>query len=152
LLSVGIDLARRVTVDEASSASLNTEATKAVFDTLVVALRDWCWYAIAVSLFTAIVALVASPGWIGRLAERWRGSSADVPPVAAWVHAHLVVVWAAILGVGLVVLVVWPTPTLLVVGLVVLITALALAVVTALAGMRARAPADPEATESVPTI
>ena len=39
----------------------------------MVALRDWSWYVIVLGLFVAVVALVSSPGWIGRLAERLRG-------------------------------------------------------------------------------
>jgi hypothetical protein len=148
LLMVGIDLARRVTVNEASAASLNADATKAVFDTLVVALRDWSTYLIVVSVFVALVALLTSPAWIGRVVDRMRSSGSEVPPAVAWIGAHLVAVWAGVLGIALVVLMVWPTPTLLVVGLVVLITAVALAVVSALSRMRPREPASPDAPRS----
>lgn len=139
LLTVGVDLGRRVTVDQADQASLNTDATKAVYDALVVALRDWSSYVIAVSLLVAVAALVSSPGWIGRIAERLRGSSPDVPPVAVWVREHRGVLWGAVVGLALVVLVVWPTPTLPVVAVVVLLAAIALAAITALARMKARA-------------
>ena len=139
LLTVGVDLGRRVTVDQADQASLNTDATKAVYDALVVALRDWSSYVIAVSLLVAVAALVSSPGWIGRIAERLRGSSPDVPPVAVWVREHRGVLWGAVVGLALVVLVVWPTPTLPVVAVVVLLAAIALAAITALARMKAGA-------------
>ncbi len=98
LLAVGVDLGRRVTVDQADQASLNTDATKAVYDALVVALRDWSWYVIAVALLVAVAALLSSPGWIGRIAERLRGSSPEVPPVAVWVREHRGVLWAVVVG------------------------------------------------------
>jgi len=138
LLSVGIDLGRRATVDQAGQASLNVDATKEVYDTLVVALRDWTWYAIVAGLFVALVALVSSPGWIGRLAERFRGSSPDVPPAAAWVRARRTPLAAGIAGFGLLVLVVWPTPTFLVFAVVVLLAAIAIATVVALSRMQPR--------------
>jgi hypothetical protein len=144
LLSVGIDLGRRITLDEATQASLNADATKAVYDTLVVALRDWSWYVIAGGLLVAVVALASSPGWIGRAAERVRGSSPDVPPAAIWVRAHRTTVAAGLVGLGLLVLVLWPTPTFLVFAIVVLVTAVALATVLALARMQPRSP-DPSA-------
>ena len=140
LLSVGIDVGRRITVDQASQASLDTDATKAVYDALVVALRDWVWYVIAVALFVAVVALLSSPGWIGRLADRFRGASPEVPPVAVWVRTHRAALWAGVVGLALLVLVVWPTPTLLVVAVVVLLAAIALAVVAALGRMKPRTP------------
>jgi hypothetical protein len=140
LLAVGVDLGRRVTVDQADQASLNRDATKAVYDALVVALRDWSSYVIAVALLVAVAALVSSPGWIGRIAERLRGSSPDVPPVAVWVREHRAALWAGVVGLALVVLVVWPTPTLLVVAVVVLLAAIALAAITALARMKSKTP------------
>ncbi|MFM8304481.1 MAG: hypothetical protein ACKOA9_09320 [Actinomycetota bacterium] len=138
LLSVGVDLGRRITVDQADQASLDTEATKAVYDTLVTALRDWSWLVIAAALLVVVVALVSSPGWIGRIAERLRGSSPDVPPVAVWVRTHRGALSSGVIGLALVVLVVWPTPTPLVFAIAVVLVALALAIVTALARMQAR--------------
>lgn len=145
LLAVAIDLGRRVTVDQASQASLNTDATKEVYDTLVAALRDWSWYAIVLGLFVAVVALVSSPGWIGRIADLLRGSSTEVPPVAVWVRAHRTPLWAGIVGLALVVLVVWPAPTFLVLAVVTLVAAVAIAGVTALSRMKPRPSAAPEA-------
>ncbi len=138
LLSVGVDLGRRVTVDQADQASLNADATKAVYDALVVELRELSSYVIAIALLVGVVALVSSPGWIGRIAERLRGSSPDVPPVAVWVRAHRGALLAGVAGLALVVLMVWPTPTLLVVAVVVLLAAIATAAVTALARMKPR--------------
>lgn len=140
LLAVGVDLGRRVTVDQADQASLNTDATKAVYDALVVALRDWSSYVIAIALLVGVAALVSSPGWVGRIAERLRGSSPEVPPVAVWVREHRGVLWAGVVGLALVVLVVWPTPTLLVFAVVVLLAAITLAAVTALSRMKAKTP------------
>lgn len=141
LLSVGIDLGRRETVDQASRASLDVDATKAVYDTLVVALRDWSWYVIVISLFVALVALVSSPGWIGRLAERLRGSSPEVPAAATWVREHRGPLAAGIAGLGLLILVIWPTPTFLAFAVVVLLVAVGIATVVALSRMQPRATA-----------
>ena len=141
LLSVGIDLGRRATVAQAGQASLNVDATKVVYDTLVVALRDWSWYAIVLGLFVAVVALVSSPGWIGRVAEWLRGSSPEVPPVAQWVRQYRALLSAGIAAAGLVVLVIWPTPTFLVFAVTVLIVAVLIATVVALARMQPRPPA-----------
>ena len=145
LLSVGIDLGRRETVDQAGQASLNVDATKEVYDTLVVALRDWTWYAIVLGLFVAVVALISSPGWIGRLAEWLRGSSPDVPPVAVWSRRHRGALAAGVAAAGLVVLVIWPTPTFLVFAIVVVVVALAIATVVALSRMQPR----PDAMDEV---
>lgn len=145
LLSVGIDLGRRETVDEASQASLNTDATKVVYDTLVVALRDWSTYVIALGLLVAVVALVSSPGWIGRIANRLRGSSTEVPPFAVWTREHRTPLWAGIVGVALLVLLVWPTPTFLVLAIVALLAAVAVAAVSALSRMGPRPSPAPEA-------
>ena len=136
LVLVGLDLGRRETVSQATSADLNTDATKAVYDTLVTALRDWSWLLIVFGLFVALVTLVSNPGWIGRVVEQLRGSSPEVPAAAAWVRRNRLALWAGVIGLALLALVVWPTPTLLVVALVVLVTAFVLALVTALARMR----------------
>lgn len=141
LLSVGIDLGRRETLAQAGQASLNVDATKAVYDTLVAALRDWSWYVIVASLFVALVALVSSPGWIAHLAERLRGSSSEVPPAATWVRERRLPLAAGLAGAGLLVLVVWPTPTFVVFAVVVLVVAIAIATVVALARMQPRPPA-----------
>lgn len=138
LLSVGVDLGGRITIDQADQASLDTDATKAVYDTLVNALRDWSWLVIAVAVLVAVVALVSSPGWIGRIAERLRGSSPDVPPVAVWARTHRGALWSGVVGLALVVLVVWPAPTLLVLAIVVVLAAIAVALVTALSRMQPR--------------
>jgi len=143
LLAVGIDLGRRVTVDQAGQASLDANATKEVYDTLVVALRDWSWYVIVLGLFVAVVALVSSPGWIGRVAERLRGSSRDVPPAALWARQHRAALSAGIAAAGLVILVIWPSPTFLLFAVVVVVVAIAIATVVALSRMQPRpAPTD----------
>jgi len=152
LLLVGVDLGRRVTVDQASAASLDTAATKEVYDTLVVALRDWSWYVVALGLLVALAALVSSPGWIGRIANRVRGSSPEVPPVAVWVRKRRSGVSAAIVGLGLAVLVLWPAPTFLVLAVVVVIVAFALALVVALSRMGPRAPAVSEPAPLSPGV
>lgn len=135
LLRVGVNLGGRITLDQADKASLDSDATKAVYDTLVAALRDAMGYVIVIALLVAAVALVSSPGWISRIAERWRGSSSEVPPAAAWVHEHRTALWVGVVGLALAVLVVWPTPTLLVLVIVALCAAIAVAAVTALARM-----------------
>jgi hypothetical protein len=136
LVLVGLDLGRRETVSQATSADLDTDATKAVYDTLVTALRDWAWLLMVFGLFVALVALVSNPGWIGGVAEKLRGSSPEIPAPAAWVRQNRLALSAGVIGVALLTLVVWPTPTLLVVALVVLVTAFVLALVTALARMK----------------
>lgn len=140
LLLVGIDLGRRESIAQAGSADLDTDATKAVYDTLVVALRDWTWLVVGLGLFVAVVALVSSPGWIGRVAERLRGSSPEVPAPAQWVREQRTWLLLGAVAAALVTLVVWPTPTLLVVGLVVLLLAFVLGLITALARMRPSLP------------
>jgi len=136
LVLIALDVGRRVTLDQANSADLNNEATKAVYDTLVTALRDWAWLVIVLALFVAVVALVSNPAWIGRVAEKLRGSSSETPPVAVWVRQNRLALGGGVVGVALVTLVVWPTPTLLVVAMVVLLMAFALALVTALSRMK----------------
>ena len=136
LVLIALDVGRRVTLNQADSADLNKDATKAVYDTLVTALRDWAWLVVVVALFVAVVALVSNPDWIGRVAERLHGSSPETPPVAVWVRRNRLALWGGVVGVALVTLVVWPTPTLLVVGVVAVVMAFALALVTALSRMK----------------
>ncbi len=140
LLAAGIDAGERITVDQVGPSAIDPAAVGQVYDTLVSALRDWSSYLIATALLVAVVALVADPNWIGRVAVRVRGDGAEVPAGIAWIRANRAVLLGAITAVGVLVLVAWPAPTLLVLALVVLVTAVVLATVVALARL-APAPA-----------
>lgn len=150
LLLVGLNLARRESLDHATEASLDTDAAKAVFDTLVSALREASWVVIIAGLVVALVAAVSNPAWIGRVVGRLRGSSStDAPPISAVAREHRTVLLLGAVGLALVVLAVWPTPTLLVVVVTVIVLAFVLGLIVVLArmggsgaGEAARAPED----------
>lgn len=140
LLNTGIDVGERITVDQVGSQAITPAAVGQVYDTLVSALRDWSGYLIAVALLVAVVALVADPTRIGRIAARLRGDGTEVPAGIVWLRANRALVLGGLTALGVLVLVVWPAPTFLVLAVVVVLTALALATAVALARM-APAPA-----------
>jgi len=133
LLDAGIDAGERITVDQVGPNVIDPASVGQVYDILVSALRDWSVYLIATALLVAVVALVADPNWISRVAVRVRGDGAEVPAGITWIRANRAVLLGAVVAVGVLVLVAWPAPTLLVLALVVLVTAVALATVVALA-------------------
>ncbi|GMU79035.1 MAG: hypothetical protein AMXMBFR46_18280 [Acidimicrobiia bacterium] len=136
LLLVAVNLVRRESLDHATEAGLNTDAAKAVFDALVVALREASWIVIVAGLVVALVTAVSNPTWIGRVVGRLRGSSStDAPPISAVAREHRNVLLLSAIGIALVVLAVWPTPTLLVVVVTLVVLAFVLGLIVALARM-----------------
>lgn len=143
LLLAAIHILERQYQSAVSNSDLNPDAAKAVFDTLVNALEDWAWWAMLLALVVAIVALISDPVRIEWITRKLHGDrAANELGISQWVRTYRTPLRVGVLGLALVILVVWPNPTLLVVVVILVVLALVLGVMTAISRLNVAEPAD----------
>ena len=147
LLLAAIHILERQYQSAVAKSELNPDAAKAVFETLVSALEDWAWLAIVLALVVAVAAFVSDPRKIEWVTRKLHGDrAANELGISQWVREYRTPLRVGVAGLALVVLVVWPNPTLLVVVVILVLLALALGVITAVSRLNAPAePSDPDA-------
>lgn len=148
LLLAGLHYARREYLSAAANAQLNGEAAESVFDTITTKLETWTWMLLVVALVAAAAAFLSDPRKIEWVARKLHGeTAANRSGVAPWVREHRLAVGVGGAAAALVVLAIWPSPTLLVVVAVLVLLAFYLGIVTAVARLAAE-PSD-SAVETV---
>jgi hypothetical protein len=150
LLIAGLHFARREYLSAASGAQLNGEAAESVFDTIVTKLESWTWALLVVALVAAVAAFLSDPRKLEWLARTLHGEEpANRTGIAPWVRAHRLALGVGGAAAALVVLAVWPSPTLQVVVVIAVVLAFYLGVVTAIGRLsRTRSDADTDADVS----
>jgi hypothetical protein len=133
LLLAGLHFARREYLSAATDAQLNGEAAESVFDTIVSKLETWTWLLLVVALVAAAAAFFSDPRKLEWVARKLHGEeAANRSGVAPWVRAHRLALGVGGVAAVLVVLAVWPSPTLQVVVVVLVLLALYFGVVSAI--------------------
>jgi hypothetical protein len=134
LLITGLHFARREYLSAATNAQLNGEAAESVFDAIVTKLETWTWALVVVALVAAAAAFLSDPRKIEWVARKLHGDRIAMQTgVAPWVRAHRVALGVGGAAAALVLLVVWPSPTLQVLVVILVLLAFYLGVVTAIA-------------------
>ena len=150
LLLAGLHFARREYLSAAADAQLNGEAAESVFDTIVSNLETWTWLVLVVALVVAVAAFFSDPRKIEWVARRLHGDKvANRSGVAPWVRGHRIPLGVGGAAAALVALAVWPSPTLQVVIVVLVLLAFYLGIVTAVARLT-NAPAIPDTVDAEP--
>jgi hypothetical protein len=105
-----------------------------VFDTIVSKLETWTWVLVVVALVAASAAFLSDPRKIEWVARRLHGAeAANRSGVAPWVRGHRIALGAGGAAAALVLLAIWPSPTLQVVVVILVLLAFYLGIVTAIA-------------------
>jgi hypothetical protein len=86
LLLIVIHFFENEYVDQVNERDLDETAARAVFETLVSALRDWSWFVLVLSLVVAVVAFVSDPRKLEWVTRRVRGRSSATSEPAALEH------------------------------------------------------------------
>jgi hypothetical protein len=145
LLLAILHYARREYLSAATDHQLNGEAAEAVFDTIVSKLESWTWMLLLVALVAAVAAFFTDPAKLEWVARKLHGDrAANRSGVAPWVRDHRLALSVGGAAGALVVLAVWPSPTVLVALLIAVVLALYLGVVTAVGRLAPTAVADAE--------
>ena len=143
LLLAGLHFARREYLSAASGAQLNGEAAESVFDTIVTKLETWTWLLLVIALVAAAAAFLSDPRKLEWVARKLHGAeAANRSGVAPWVRAHRVALGVGGAAAALVVLAIWPSPTLQVALVILVLLAFYLGIVTAIARLTTSAPSD----------
>jgi len=143
LLQAGLHFARREYLSAAAGAQLSGQAAESVFDTIVSKLETWTWLLLVVALVAAAAAFFSDPRKIEWVARKLHGEeAANRSGVAPWVRAHRTALGVGGAAAALVVLAVWPSPTLKVVVVILVLLAFYLGIVTAIARLTTSAPSD----------
>ena len=143
LLLAGLHYARREYLSAATGAQLNGEAAESVFDTIVSKLETWTWLLLVVALVVAVAAFFSDPRKIEWVARRLHGDKvANRSGVAPWVRGNRVAVSLGGAAAALVLIAIWPSPTLKVVIVILVLLAFYLGIVTAVARLANPAPPD----------
>jgi len=143
LLLAGLHYARREYLSAATGAQLNGEAAESVFDTIVSKLETWTWLLLVVALVVAVAAFFSDPRKIEWVARRLHGDKvANRSGVAPWVRGNRVAVSVGGAAAALVLIAIWPSPTLKVVIVILVLLAFYLGIVTAVARLVNPAPPD----------
>jgi hypothetical protein len=133
-LLAGLHYARREYLSAAANAQLNGEAAESVFDTITTKLETWTWMLLVVALVAAAAAFLSDPRKIEWVARKLHGDEpANRSGVAPWAREHRLALGVGGAAAALVVLAVWPSPTLLVAVVVLVLLAFYLGIVTAVA-------------------
>jgi hypothetical protein len=134
LLLAGLHYARREYLSAATDLDFDGEAAESVFDTIVSKLETWTWVLLVVALVVAAVAFFSDPRKLEWVARRLHGDEvANRSGVAPWVRAHRLPLGVGGAAIALVVLAIWPSPTLLVALVILVLLAFYLGIVTAVA-------------------
>ena len=145
VLGVALGIARQVYVDSTPANILSAQAAGDVFDTLVRFLRNGLRAAAVLGLVVALAAFLSGPSaaavrgrtglksGIGALRGSAEEAGWNTGAVGVWTYAHKRALRVGVLVVAGLVLVFWNRPTVLVVIMTAVIVALALAVVEFLA-------------------
>jgi len=133
LLVAGLHFARREYLSAATNAQLNGEAAESVFDTIVSKLETWTWAILVVALIAALAAFFSDPRKIEWVARKLHGEHpANRSGVAPWVRGHRIALGVGGAAAALVLIAVWPSPTLQVVVVILVLLAFYLGIVTAI--------------------
>ena len=152
LLLAGLHYARREYLSAATDLDMNGEAAESVFDTIVGKLETWTWMLLVVALAAAIAAFLSDPRKIEWVARTLHGDKvANRSGVAPWVRDHRVPLGVSGAAAALVVLAIWPSPTLGVAVVILVVLAFYLGIVTAVARLTNTSTATaPEPVDSEP--
>jgi len=147
LLLAGLHYARREYLSAATNAQLNGEAAESVFETIVSKLETWTWAVLVVALVAAVAAFLSDPRKIEWIARKLHGEqAANRSGVAPWVRQYRTALRVGGAAVALVLIAIWPSPTLKVVVVILVLLAFALGIVGAISRLAtppADAPPDP---------
>jgi hypothetical protein len=149
LLLAGLHFGRREYLSAASGAQLNGEAAESVFDTIVSKLETWTWALLVVALVAAAAAFLSDPRKLEWVARSLHGDEpANRSGVAPWVRAHRLALGIGGAAAALVVIAIWPSPTLQVIVVVLVVLAFSLGIVTAIGRLTT---STPSASDTVDT-
>ncbi|MHB9861015.1 hypothetical protein [Streptomyces sp. YIM S03343] len=160
VLLVGLAVARRIYLDSVPSGTLPPDAAAAIYDTFIRFLRNSTRTLLVVFVITALAAYLFGPGRVARFvrATSDRGTTAAgnaieeaglrTGTVGRWLDGHRAWTTGGVIAAGVLALLLWNTPT---VGVVALIVGLVLVVLIILAILAAAAGPPPEQAEEAAT-